>query len=474
MDLKFLQLVQDYDAGADSDLDRFLSEFVRLAAAFKVNKEIYAVALCSKLKGSAKSYVDSLPIDDYADFDKLCAALKKRFLSPTVILQKKLTLHAMSQGSLSPSDHARRVLRLARQVDPEMSEAEKVLVITRGLNDALRQSIALVQYPSSADLLEALERVEAVKPVEPAPVNVFYGGRGRGGPRGRRGRGGPAAPARGSPRLCFNCGKPGHIAKFCRVKTINSLNDGDGDVENKHGDNYSWTNIITSQITKIRLMVFGLMCYCVLDSGAAVSAISSKFLNSTSHKRIYPCTESFQVADGKHVSVSHYTFCKIPWGSNLVSHKLYVIKGLEHDVLLGTDFLRKTKAILDFDKGVLGIPNGVQVLSLDKTQGSWQDRLNKLVSKVQANFKSKPWGTDKVDDEMDQISWSSEESEVDKFVGRRIKVYWPNHGWYEGKVVSVSDNPLEGTHEVLYDDSIDKGPVYERLVGDNKERYKLL
>jgi len=60
----------------------------------------------------------------------------------------------------------------------------------------------------------------------------------------------------------------------------------------------------------------------------------------------------------------------------------------------------------------------------------------------------------KVKSAVDEWSWDSEESEADKFVGRRIKVYWPTHGWYEGKVVAVSDNPLEGTHEVLYDNTI--------------------
>jgi len=76
------------------------------------------------------------------------------------------------------------------------------------------------------------------------------------------------------------------------------------------------------------------------------------------------------------------------------------------------------------------------------------------------------------------LSFSEDESKnsdlEDEFIGKRIKVYWPNHGWYEGKVVSTSDNPQEGSHEILYDDSIDKGPVYEQLIGDDKAEYKIL
>jgi len=104
---------------------------------------------------------------------------------------------------------------------------------------------------------------------------------------------------------------------------------------------------------------------------------------------------------------------------------------------------------------------------------SRKDEIQDIISKPQNPIEA---SVPKIDTSVADLSYSSSEEEKgkDKFIGRRIKVFWPNHGWYEGKVVATSDNPQEGTHEILYDDSADKGPVYEHLLGNKKAEYKLL
>jgi len=62
-----------------------------------------------------------------------------------------------------------------------------------------------------------------------------------------------------------------------------------------------------------------------------------------------------------------------------------------------------------------------------------------------------------------------------EFIGKRIKVWWPEYDtWYPGVVVAKSDKPEFGTHEVLYDDERDKGPIYEFLMGQKKATYKII
>lgn len=62
----------------------------------------------------------------------------------------------------------------------------------------------------------------------------------------------------------------------------------------------------------------------------------------------------------------------------------------------------------------------------------------------------------------------------DPFVGHRISIFWDDdQQWFKGKVICVSNNPQEGTHEVLYDDGPDEC-IYEFLQGPNVVKYKLL
>jgi len=65
----------------------------------------------------------------------------------------------------------------------------------------------------------------------------------------------------------------------------------------------------------------------------------------------------------------------------------------------------------------------------------------------------------------------------ESLVGKRIEVWWDgNKKWYPGIIDKVSEDPEKGTHEILYDDEVDKEDpnIYEFLEGKNKAKFRIL
>lgn len=94
---------------------------------------------------------------------------------------------------------------------------------------------------------------------------------------------------------------------------------------------------------------------CILDSGAVASIISSEFLEGL-EKDIETKSGAHHdlvAADGGRLQVAGTVDLKLSIGELMISHPFEVVRDFAFPVLLGSDFLVRTKAVLDYKEGTV-------------------------------------------------------------------------------------------------------------------------
>lgn len=111
-------------------------------------------------------------------------------------------------------------------------------------------------------------------------------------------------------------------------------------------------------IARVHVVCNGFRTKAVVDSGAAVSIVSERFIKQVcSSVRKYGDDTPLQIrsANGGLEEACGSTTLRIRIGGRQVTWRFHVMKSLPVPILLGVDFLKGQRAILDFDEGTLGL-----------------------------------------------------------------------------------------------------------------------
>lgn len=155
------------------DEDANVFEFLReVEACKKVNKwsdETTVKQFAKSLSGRALKYLTeeilNPDIEENPSWDRLKKSFQEKFTKQSSTLQQKL-LSAVQKENESPTEFARRVIDLCKQVDQQMSEKLKIEYVIRGLKDEHIDKIAVLDNSSIAKLEENLNKIEYVSELQ--------------------------------------------------------------------------------------------------------------------------------------------------------------------------------------------------------------------------------------------------------------------------------------------------------------------
>ena len=193
----------------EDNIEAYLTTFERMMVAYRVPKDRWVFRVAPQLTGKAQQAYAAMAAEDTGDYDQLKAAIFQRYsITETYRVRFRSVARAREE---SYTEMATRVMDLARKwmrkcVD--VAEMQEVIAVEQLLNSmpvGLRIWVRERKPKTVAeagrladDYAEARGSLESQSVQEAARE--------------------PSRMVSGSPRRCYGCGEPGHIARDCLQK----------------------------------------------------------------------------------------------------------------------------------------------------------------------------------------------------------------------------------------------------------------
>ena len=137
-----------------------------------------------------------------------------------------------------------------------------------------------------------------------------------------------------------------------------------------HSTTFHVNNMLdTNKLTCHALLAHHFKSRPLLDSGSQISIIKESIFNTlpARFRRLQPSSVKVQSASGDSLKVIGSAVIPIKLGNSHFTHRFIIISQIRHPVILGTDFLVRNNATLDFARRVLSIgQDDVELLGLSQ------------------------------------------------------------------------------------------------------------
>ncbi|UYV78594.1 hypothetical protein LAZ67_16002094, partial [Cordylochernes scorpioides] len=144
--------------------------------------------------------------------------------------------------------------------------------------------------------------------------------------------------------ICFKCNKPGHVARYCRVKFIRILEEDPADTQEKVEEKCQMNEI--SEKSGPRLYADIGTFEALVDTGADLSVVDLRTALDTGHG-ISKLAKICAGPDGKKLDMVGNIFLNIKIDDETLSHNFVILKTHLRTLILGRDFLKKMNAKID-------------------------------------------------------------------------------------------------------------------------------
>ncbi|UYV60444.1 hypothetical protein LAZ67_1001171, partial [Cordylochernes scorpioides] len=150
--------------------------------------------------------------------------------------------------------------------------------------------------------------------------------------------------------ICFKCNKPGHVARYCRVKFIRILEEDPTATQEKIEEKCQMNEI--SDKSGPRLYADIGTFEALVDTGADLSVVDLRTALDTGHG-ISKLAKTCAGPDGKKLDIVGSILLNIKIDDKALSHKFVILKTHLRTLIFGRDFLKKMNAKIDCKKEII-------------------------------------------------------------------------------------------------------------------------
>ncbi|UYV73827.1 hypothetical protein LAZ67_11001042, partial [Cordylochernes scorpioides] len=150
--------------------------------------------------------------------------------------------------------------------------------------------------------------------------------------------------------ICFKCNKPGHVARYCRVKFIRILEEDPTATQEKIEEKCQMNEI--SDKSGPRLYADIGTFEALVDTGADLSVVDLRTALDTGHG-ISKLAKTCAGPDGKKLDIVGNILLNIKIDDKALSHKFVILKTHLRTLIFGRDFLKKMNAKIDCKKEII-------------------------------------------------------------------------------------------------------------------------
>lgn len=130
--------IEAYSGGRWDDVEDWIRNFEDIAKVNNWNEDVKRIQLYSNLTGTAKELYDTLPLNKKQTYEQVKNELKEAFKPYNVHQRYQMIFDKRQLPGEDVNAYAYAILNLFNRTNPGMTEVEKVIHFTRGLNDELR------------------------------------------------------------------------------------------------------------------------------------------------------------------------------------------------------------------------------------------------------------------------------------------------------------------------------------------------
>ncbi|UYV66261.1 hypothetical protein LAZ67_4001049 [Cordylochernes scorpioides] len=352
------------------------------------------------MTGSAKTWLN-LHKASFTSWENIKIRLIQDFSLDANKEELRMKLNRMQHWNEPAIRFAEDILVLCNKVDPAMEEETKIEHVIGGLKKEYSFALYLNPPKTTDDLLVVCKKMDSFEKKYRERVeksrNLYNGPRySRPQQQSRQYRNNfpqPSTPRRpynpnfvpkpnlqrntynksqevsknrtedGRP-ICFKCNKPGHVARYCRVKFIRILEEDPADTQEKIfrvgrfklsvapesvNQSKSTINGIKKLDPKYKLKInvdkIGTF-EALVDTGADLSVVDLRTALDTGHG-ISKLAKICAGPDGKKLDMVGSIFLNIKIDDETLSHNFVILKTHLRTLILGRDFLKKMNAKID-------------------------------------------------------------------------------------------------------------------------------
>ncbi|OIR56707.1 MAG: uncharacterized protein A8A55_2544 [Amphiamblys sp. WSBS2006] len=340
-----------------------------------------------------RTYADGTAWSGEGGFEKLYEELEKEFTSKKTPVEIRHQLSGLRQNEKSVDEYVERFVSIRGTT--AMGNEESIFLFTNGLRTDIAKEIRLKEPETMQDATRLARRLEAVQQAlqvnEPMDLSAAQ----TRAYRGQRSAGAYDARSQGV-RKCWNCGEPGHIARFCRKarrqdgqnqrrwRAQGVQDDGDSPVNSQDRVLYigSVRRKDGPRLLCISGTVNGRRVKMLIDSGASNNFIAKSAVGYLGLRAIKCRARRILLANGSECTADEKCeYVKIR-GERDFKITATVIPGIHtYDMILGQEFLFKYNPVIDWKTGRIMFEGSAEVNTVVEEK-SKSEAQNKAQNKV--------------------------------------------------------------------------------------------
>ena len=176
---------------------------------------------------------------------------------------------------------------------------------------------------------------------------------------------------------CFNCKKVGHLARVCFTKSYRNVvkTKSFKSIQKPHKKKREniYINLMTNiEGNNVNVDILGIKTKGLIDTGAAVSCISSCLFNKLDKTKIkvnLSRINNVYGVGGEGISVKGQVKLPLKFDKEpVVYQNFYIIDKIQHSLIIGNDFLEYNKANINYPTKTLNLYDGIAQIALISTR----------------------------------------------------------------------------------------------------------